>query len=252
MDLEPVPDMPALIMTGRDSWAAVADLHIGIEVQMRKAGFSIPTQMPRMMRDLESLSKIARNLVLLGDLKHKIPAVGRKEDAEIRQLLGRMLEVFDRVVLISGNHDGGIASVLPEGCEGMGSKGWTVQDTGLFHGHVWPSDEVMRCEKIVMGHIHPSVLLKDSLGARNIEKCWLRTSLHEEATLERYDSCPMELVVIPAFNPLLTGTAVNSDPRASLGPIFRNSLADEESFRAYLLDGTFVGNPLKLRNPSER
>ncbi len=190
MDLEPVPDMPALIMKGKDCWAAVADLHIGIEVQMKMAGFSIPTQMPKMMRDLESLSKIARNLVLLGDLKHKIPNVGRREDEEIKHLLGRMLEVFDRVVLISGNHDSGIASVLPEGCEGMGSKGWAVQDTGLFHGHVWPSDEVMRCEKIVMGHIHPSVLLKDSIGARNIEKCWLRSSLHEEATLEEIRFVP--------------------------------------------------------------
>jgi hypothetical protein len=63
--------------------------------------------------------------------------------------------------------------------------------------------------------------------------------------MERYDSCPIELVVVPAFNPLLTGTPVNYGERAMLGPLFRNDLVDRRTMNAYLLDGTNVGFPTK-------
>jgi metallophosphoesterase superfamily enzyme len=64
--------------------------------------------------------------------------------------------------------------------------------------------------------------------------------------LERYEHCPDEIVVVPAFNPLLTGTPVNGRKGAYLGPVFRNRLVDESSMSAYLLDGTNLGTPPKV------
>jgi putative SbcD/Mre11-related phosphoesterase len=247
--LEPVPDIPALIMKGKESWAIVADLHIGIEVQLRASGFNLPTQMPKMLESLELLRANADNLLVLGDLKHKIPNVGHREDKEIRQLMGRSLELYDRVVLVAGNHDGGVASALPEGCEAFSSRGTVIGDIGFFHGHVWPSEDVMRARSVVMGHTHPSVLMTDTLGSRNVEKCWVRARLRVEALKERYESCPEEIVIVPAFNPLLTGTPVNSDKRSMIGPFFRNEVIDISSIRVHLLDGTYIGDPAMLRRP---
>jgi metallophosphoesterase superfamily enzyme len=94
-----------------------------------------------------------------------------------------------------------------------------------------------------MGHIHPSILLTDTLGTKVNEKCWVRAEFKKKPVLERYPSCPRELIVMPAFNPLLTGTPVNRASNARLGPIFRNGLVDEGSLRIYLLDGTNLGAP---------
>lgn len=229
----------------------VADLHLGIEIQLRRSGFNIPSQMPKMMAALESLSDPRKGLVILGDLKHRIPSVGSREDREIRALVGRMLELYKRVVLVAGNHDAGIASVLPEGCEAVSGRGTRMGDVGLFHGHIWPSEDVMSSETVVMGHVHPSVLMVDSLGTRSTEKCWARAGLVEERVLERYGSCPERIVVVPAFNPLLTGTPVNGDRGSVLGPFFRNGLVDRGSMKVHLLDGTYLGDPAGLSRPRQ-
>ena len=75
------------------------------------------------------------------------------------------------------------------------------------------------------------------------EKCWMRARLKKKAVLEKYDDCPEELVVVPAFNPLLTGTPINYGEKAMLGPLLRNDLVDRRTINSYLLDGTNVGFP---------
>lgn len=252
MDLEPVPDMPALRVKGAGGWMVVADLHLGIEAQLRRSGFNLPSQMPKMTAALESLSRKARNLMILGDLKHRIPSVSHREDMELRELLTRMLGAYKRVVLVAGNHDGGILSALPEGCEALSSRGTVVGDVGLFHGHVWPSDDVMAADTVVMAHIHPAVLMVDSLGTRSSEKCWVRAAFSKDKVKGRYRSCPGQLVVVPAFNPLLTGTPVNSDTSSILGPLFKNGFVETGSIKVHLLDGTYIDHPDSLSMPRRR
>lgn len=252
MQLEPVADVPALRMKGEGDWIVVADLHLGIEVQLRRAGFNLPSQAPKMTSSLESLSSMARNLMILGDLKHRIPSVGHREDREIKDIIGRMLKAYRRVVLVAGNHDGGISSALPEGCEALGSRGTRVGGVGLFHGHVWPSEEVMAAGKVVMAHVHPAVLMVDSLGTRSTEKCWVRAGFRGDRVKERYRTCPEQLVIVPAFNPLLTGTPVNADQGSILGPLFKNDFVDISSMKAHLLDGTYIDQPARLAGPVGR
>jgi metallophosphoesterase superfamily enzyme len=86
-------------------------------------------------------------------------------------------------------------------------------------------------------------VLIDSLGTRSNEKCWVRARLNEKLVRERYQSCPKELVIVPAFNPLLTGTPVNSSRGSMIGPFFRNGFIDSQTIRTYLLDGTNLGRP---------
>lgn len=243
MDLEPVPDTPALIMKGRRRWVCVADLHLGIEVQLHRAGFNIPSQAPKMLAALEEMRIHGERLLILGDVKHRIPSVGYHEDRVVKPFLEKLSKAYDAITIVSGNHDGGLSSILPKDLRTVPGHGLRIDDLGAFHGHVWPSKDVMMGRKIVMGHIHPSVLLTDTLGSRINEKCWLRGKLRKRLVLERYEICPEELVVVPAFNPLLTGTPINSPSAAMLGPMFRNNLVDQKSLSAYLLDGTNLGLP---------
>lgn len=243
MRLEPVVDLPALSMRGRKSWVCVTDLHVGVEAELRRAGFNIPTQTPKMLADLETLASFGDRLLILGDLKHRIPSVGYKEDREIPPLLRRLMELYEEVEVVAGNHDGGLSAVLPEGVRAHPGAGIRIDDIGAFHGHVWPSKGVMQGSRLVMGHIHPSVLLTDSLGTRMNEKCWVRARLDERKTLERFGSCPQELVIVPAFNPLFTGTPVNTPEAPTLSPLLRNGFVVASTMRAYLLDGTDLGLP---------
>lgn len=243
MRIEPVPDVPALKMTGEKDRVCVADLHLGIEVQLRASGFSIPSQTRKMLESLVSLSEVARNLVVLGDVKHRIPSAGYHGSREIGPFLTKLQDHFEEIVIVAGNHDGGLSEVVPAGYRSVAGPGMRLEDVGLCHGHVWPSKDAMGGSKLVIGHVHPAVMFVDSLGTRSTEKCWLRATLDRGKVLERYDSCPEELVVVPSFNPLLTGTPVNAPGGVRLGPLFRNALVDESSYRAYLLDGANLGRP---------
>jgi len=236
-----VADTPALLIKARETWVCVADLHIGIEVQLRLGGFNIPSQTPKMLSSLEALADHGDKLLILGDLKHRIPSVGYRENKEIVPFMEHLGNCYESITLVSGNHDGGISAVLPGSVRAISGRGVRIDNIGAFHGHVWPSESAMGADHVVMGHIHPSVLLVDSLGAKTNEKCWVRARLNAKAVSERYDHCPKELVVVPAFNPLLTGTPVNSKNCAMIGPVFRNRLVNEKSMNAYLLDGTNLG-----------
>lgn len=246
MELEPVLDTPALHMRGSHNWVCVADLHLGIESQLRHAGFNIPSQTPRMLSALVTLAAHGDRLLILGDVKHRIPTVSYREDRDIPPLMARLLDAYKEVAIVAGNHDGSLSSVLPPGVKAYSSHGTRIEDVGAFHGHVWPSAEAMSGEKLLMAHIHPAVVLTDSLGSRTNEKCWVRAKLKKAKALERYDSCPKELVIVPAFNPLLTGTPVNTATGTTFGPLFRNELVNRRSMRVYLLDGSNLGYPKRV------
>jgi len=242
VDLEPIPDIPALLMKSQRSWIIVADLHIGIEAQLRRAGFNIPSQTEKMFKTLEGLSSMADGLIVLGDVKHKIPGVSYREDREIPPFIDRLLSSYRELIVVAGNHDGGLGAILSEDVRAIPGNGTAIDEVGICHGHVWPSKSAMAAQRLVMGHIHPSVLLTDSIGSRTNEKCWAKARFEKKLVLERYEHCPEELVVVPAFNPLLTGTPVNGRRGAYLGPIFRNRLVDQKSMEVYLLDGSNLGH----------
>lgn len=243
MDALPVPDRPALLLEGGRRWLCISDLHIGIEHQLRGSGFNIPSQTHRMAETLEELSASADRLLVLGDVKHRIPHAGHREDREVRPFVSRLLDIFEEVVITVGNHDGGLQSVLPEGCRTVPATGELVEDVGVFHGHVWPAERTMAGTRLVMGHVHPSVVMVDSIGTRQTEKCWVRARLATRLVKERYESVPREVIVVPAFNPLLTGTPVNGEGGITLGPLFRKGMVRADSLKVYLLDGSNLGRP---------
>jgi putative SbcD/Mre11-related phosphoesterase len=241
VNLVPVPDTPALTLEGPRRWVCIADLHIGIETALRGSGFNIPSQLPKMSSAIETLGCHADRLMILGDVKHRITHASRGEDRDLRAIMQRIMRTFQAVVVTPGNHDGGLREAMPEGCVITTSHGTVVDGVGAFHGHVWPSDDVMACDTVVMGHVHPSVRLEDSMGGRVNEKCWMRAGFSKKKVTERYASCPDELVVVPAFNPLITGSPINAPGGGALGPLLRNNLVNEHSISAYLLDGTNLG-----------
>ena len=236
---EPVAGYPALIVRSDEDMLVIADLHIGLGNELEEKGILIAHQTEKMIEDLKVLSSYSGRLVIVGDLRHEIRT--GKTVSEIPAFMSSLLDIYDRVDIIPGNHDGMIVRTLPQRIKVHQPSGFSTAGFSFFHGHTWPLQSMMNQNTLIMGHVHPAVEFTDSLDNRYVEKCWFRAPLRRKDPTKRYNSMPEEVIVLPAFNPLLTGTPVNRRGVMGLGPLFKNGLIKSNAGKLYLLDGTFLG-----------
>lgn len=233
-----------------DATLVVGDLHVGLESDLRQMGINLPSQTERMRKRLLDLlaSTGATRLVVIGDLKHRIPYSTQQEAQE----LPRFFDGFPASVeLVRGNHDVDLWGLLD--VDVHEPEGIRVGDAGLLHGHTWPSQEVMGASTIVTCHNHPAVALVDELGHRHKEACWVRAGF-TPAARERYPTLPEDakLIVMPAFNELTGGTAFNApEGERLLGPLFGNGFVDVLGARLWTVDGMDLGTIGSLRRHGE-
>jgi putative SbcD/Mre11-related phosphoesterase len=246
-ELQPVPDEPALLLKEK-KLLVVADLHIGIESELHESGLHVPSQTNVMEQRLITLLtkyKI-QNIILLGDIKHMIPSITIQERSDVRRFL-RTIQTYGTLHVLPGNHDGNIDRLLSPEVQLHSSEGFVFEGIGFTHGHRRASAEVMDCEQVVIGHTHPTIMLTDRLGYRTFESCWLRCPPLYEKLKEKYPtSQTQQILIMPAFNPLCGGIAVNQE--TLLGPF--GSLVDINNAEVYLLDGCSLGLLKDLKESS--
>ncbi|NIO23027.1 MAG: phosphoesterase [Candidatus Aenigmarchaeota archaeon] len=250
MEQKFVTGRPALVM-GRT--LVIADLHIGIEFEYYKSGIRIPSNTEQMKRDLDELVKQTRSerLVILGDVKHKVPGVSRQELREIPEFLEHFGDKI-KVEILPGNHDSGLKDFIPNNVRLHSSRGFKTDGCFFFHGHTWPSQEFLKSDYVFVGHEHPQIEFIDSLGYRFFEPVWVRAKLDREKLGKKYKSLPKklpELIIFPRFNRLSGGISMNrpvSDIERAhetyhtgIGTLVRSEKLG--SAKVYLLDGTFLG-----------
>ncbi len=220
---------------------AVSDLHLGYEVELLKSGISIPPVTEKMLERLLTSVREggAGKVVFLGDLAHSIPKRSGFENAQVTGFLESVGKTAE-VICVKGNHDPELEKLVP----GVAPPtGIVLSGVGFFHGHTWPSNEVVGCRVAVMGHEHPAVEFRPGFGKKVTERCWLICSLKRKELKERYPEARLKkLIVVPAFNSLTGTRSVNSGEPGS--PILR--LADPEKSEVYLSDGTYLGNLSEL------
>ncbi|MCK4531351.1 MAG: metallophosphoesterase, partial [Candidatus Aenigmarchaeota archaeon] len=113
---------PALVL---GKTLVIADLHIGVEYEYYKSGIRIPSNTENMRKDVENLIKLtkAKNLVILGDVKHKVPGISRQELREIPDFL-YSLGTKIKVDVLPGNHDSGLKDFIPDNVFLHSSRGF--------------------------------------------------------------------------------------------------------------------------------
>lgn len=229
----------------------VGDVHVGLETELHMKGVTLPSQTRRMRERLVRIveSVHAERLIVIGDLKHRIPFSTRQE---IRELPWFFEDFPAHVELVPGNHDvdlDGLVAMEIHPIEGI-----RVGDVALLHGHAWPSPDIMGAPVVVTCHNHPAVLLVDELGHRHKEAAWIRAPF-TPAARERYPMLPegAQLIVMPAFNELTGGTAFNApEGERLLGPLFGNRLVDVDEARVWTVDGVDLGTIGALRRHGEQ
>jgi len=232
-----VIDYPAMKIGNR---LVVADVHLGITREIYEAGIAVPSQVQAFVKRLNELKAKTRTkqLILLGDVKHKVPGVSWQEQFELPEFLEKL--GFEEIVIIKGNHDAEIEHMIPAELRKKVKvrPSLSVGDFLFTHGHrhvnlTSPKGRAIRT--IIIGHNQPAVIFRDEIGARYVEPVWVRGALGKEYTGH-------ELIIVPAFNELRGHVLVNRDKL--IGPIAKTL---SKTAHAFLLDGTDLGTLADLK-----
>jgi|TARA_Y100000310_G_scaffold127024_1_gene126044 putative SbcD/Mre11-related phosphoesterase len=183
---------------------SIGDLHIGYEHSLRDSGIQVPeTQLKNTIKSLNKIiSEIKKRkyklkkVVFLGDIKHYFGYEWRERFYFNKVLDFLRNHVKDKdIILIKGNHDKFDFS-------GKKMKNYYF-NKGLmfFHGHKeFPQVYEQRVKTIIMGHLHPSILLSDKQNIKREKyKCFLIGNYKRK-----------EVIILPSFIGIIEGSAVNS------------------------------------------
>jgi hypothetical protein len=224
----------------------ITDLHLGIEYEIFHSGITIPSQVERLEKRIDELIKLtkAKQLIILGDVKHQVPTISWQEYREIPKFLEHFQNI--KISIIKGNHDGNIEKLAPKKVKIYEPQGFRIDDCLLTHGQAWP--EPCDAKYLVMGHVHPSVeFFTESF--RSSEPCWLKCEIDNKKLFDKFKIKTnfKQGIIMPAFNHLIGGMAFNSKEFEPLGPLLKNEVLKWKEAEVYLLDGTFLGNLDKLK-----
>ncbi len=222
----------------------LGDLHLGLEKKLYDKGVHLYGAAEHMARQVVALAKENKtdNVILLGDIKESI----MYPDSTERQGIDEFFSLLDglKIRIAVGNHDGHLGELIgvPIADEII------LGNVTLLHGHMWPSDDAMTKDYIIVAHNHVAVSFKDEKGAFYNQKAWLVASVDIEGASARYKSInnSIKLVVMPAFNDLITGKAVNEVEETHINPLFRNKIFDYANATVYSMDGSVLGTPSSL------
>ncbi len=235
MRILPLHGRPMLHLSGAEEVLVVADLHIGLEAHLSWKGFHMPSQTNRMRSDIIKAAEGMDALIVLGDVKHRVPGSTRQEHREIPPFFEALLDAFGRVEVVRGNHDVSLEEFLPDEVVIHPASGLLMDGIGLMHGHTIPSPRLSSCRTWICAHNHSRISFPGPQGSGPTEPCWMRIPFRKP------EERPEELVVMPAFNPNLGGSPVNIEGEGLLGPVLNSPLLDVDRCRIHLLDGADMG-----------
>ncbi|MCL5007681.1 MAG: metallophosphoesterase [Candidatus Marsarchaeota archaeon] len=234
-------DEPAMLLDyGDDVYLVVGDLHIGIESEMRRRGVNIYDNAERMAGKILDLYDTfsANALVILGDIKNSVLRPDRAERDSIVRFFYMLRGL--KIIAIRGNHDSYMNEIA--GIEMHDEL--IVGSVAMLHGNGWPSPEAAKCKTLITGHNHIAVEILDRNGARYVDKAWMFSKPDLRIAKLRYKSFNLRrMVIMPAFNELITGTPIGSRNRKDreINPMLRNGLFRYKSAELYSLEGDILG-----------
>ena len=280
-NLAPVDDSPSLLLQGEgERVLVVGDLHIGWEITLAQQGIHVPSQTPKLAdRLIEIVTKASpTRIVFLGDVKHTVVGAELEEWKDVPEFFEKIVPHVSDIQIIQGNHDGNIEPMTPRQVKIIPPSGIALWGRyGLFHGHAWPAPQLLGCESLIQGHLHPVVAFTDVLGYRITRPVWVRAPCNaaklarailkdskrrkikniENVVKERYG---VELKVsrclfVPPFNDLLGGRPINVKQQLGkswtridrFGPLLRGGIVNMNEAEVQLLDGTYLGTVRQLR-----
>jgi len=195
----------------------MADTHIGYEDELASRGVFIPRfQLKRVIELLERLfsSFLVSKLVIAGDLKHSFSGIGVAEKRELMKFFTYVAPKVEEVIVVRGNHDNYLP-LLKKKFDFMFEDYVVLGEYLVIHGHrPIPEDVGSSWEYLILGHEHPSITLRDSVGRLGKFSCFL---VGEISSLNKV------FVTLPATGAYQTGSRITLDKETYISPILREN-----------------------------
>jgi metallophosphoesterase superfamily enzyme len=251
--LRPVPDAPALVVdpTGPTTprTLIVSDVHLGLGSTPERPLGPPEASADRLVTELIGLARSTRSksVLVAGDVKHPIVGTPPSLRPVVFDFFSEILREGLEAEVVLGNHDVGIVRYLPREVAVHPSTGVVRGDVGVFHGHRWPSNAVLRAPRLVAGHLHPGYRLAPTAGdPEGKRRCWVRVARPPPPKAKRRrrihaEPRAREIVVLPAFNPIAGTESLNREEPARGRSFLYQRFLTLGVARAYLLDGTDLG-----------
>ncbi len=233
---------PVLIAKSyKRSYMVIGDLHIGYESKLLKKGIHIYNNTDIMASSILKMSDDygIRRLVLLGDVKDSIMHPSKYELESLKRFFD-LLSPLDLTV-VNGNHDSFLSEII--GIDTLDE--FLVGDFAFLHGNRFPSLKAMSKKIIITAHNHIAVEIKE--GEKNFykEKAWLISGINKSTAKKFYSTFSAnKLIVMPAFNPFIIGSAVNfvsNNDKRNINPLFSNDIFSYDKSYVYSLNGIKLG-----------
>ncbi|MGM0405953.1 MAG: metallophosphoesterase [Thermoplasmatota archaeon] len=168
----------------------LADLHLGLEASMKDEGFSLP----RFQKDeiLDRLSTIfdkydPQTVIVNGDFKHEFGRNRKEELIEVVEVID-FIRDHSELIIIRGNHDNFLKTITEKRGIVFYEDFMVLDDITISHGH----KSITEHQFLIIGHEHPSIKIRDDMGAFIKISCFL---YHRSKNI----------LILPAFSPLSEG-----------------------------------------------
>lgn len=185
--------------------ALIADVHLGYSWAQRRRGELGPladeVTKEKLMQLASELNP--QQFVFLGDLVHA-PKPCDPERVWIESLLTH-LAGQSKIVAVRGNHDRAFPREFGH-LNLLTVESWSAPGLLALHGDRLANTYLSDAETLILGHLHPSLSLRDAAGANRRVPLFLATP---------------HCVVLPAFSPFARGFDVGGGLPAEMNACFR-------------------------------
>lgn len=187
-------------------YAVIGDLHLGFEERLNRDGYNIHSKTEELIDEIIALEK--ERLIMLGDVRSDFTEILPGEGGVLFTALSRLSNSFKEVVITKGNHDGGLSKLTGRLGNIRLVSEFAHEGVGFMHGHALPSKELSISVKTVcFGHLHPSVVVRDTNGVVYKKDCWSLFDIKLPKTKYK-DSVLRYGVAFPKFNKYIGSTDV--------------------------------------------
>jgi len=197
-----------------------SDLHLGYEGVMSKNGIFLPKVNLKNIEEMLSKAIYEKkpNMVIIdGDIKNEFSEVHTEEFNELHDFVDFLREKkVKEIVLVKGNHDNFVDRLKAPFDIKVYQQEALIGDYLFFHGEELPKSKSGKL--LVMGHIHPAIVLYNKLGIREKLKCFLYGSVKDGR----------KIIILPAMNYFAEGIGVNAESVRGMAPVLMDMLDIDE------------------------
>jgi len=198
----------------------ISDLQLGEELYFAEKGIFVPQiQLKEIKKELREIFKVVSisKLIINGDFKHEFGKASEQEWREVKELVNYLSKKVEEIILVRGNHDNYLLTIASYLNLKVFDPYYEVKGFVFTHGHKrirYPKNS----HTVIIGHEQPAILLKKGYEKMKLS-CFLCGKLKDGKNL----------VCLPAFSPLASGTTVNLIEREELlSPILKEETDFEE------------------------